>query len=768
VKFWPRALFKMYKCCELAFEDKEEYLVHFELEHDCESTMSRIKCGSVGCCWTFTDPEILKKHVLNHRDVFDHMRYIRQLEERHGRILESQSEEVAHQLSTLYAKPSVTSELVQRTVQMSQNLANCSAQIEQRNSIFKIIAEYSISTKDLRNVALALHKLSHPFSGFETEEKRMAWFENANTLIPFHDYDMGTICAQSCDFNLWRSLQKFLNKPGMPDTVKKYMAECEETRDGSFRSILQGELWQRKKALFPPGKLMIPLTLYCGDFPIMDSDEKVGAIYINMPALPRKMQPLFDFVFLSSLHFSADRKQLDPASYLDSTLHKLKNLEYEGLSLNFDTGYEQVYFCLTHVQAEDYVLDELLGRTTTNECRFCKADEHQRKTMVKDDGDLIRTEATTSFFDVYRLPFNSTEDWYLDVLTDFLVRVCKVDLVYILTDLIFVQNIISVDDLNRRMLYFNYPVKDKRNMPSEFSADDLKNGQIKMEADQILCFVRNLPMMVGNLIYLREGDEEEKQLLSWTLFMAMRNILYFLLAKTMAPGAEVELRHLVDTHHTLFKQFAPHNGTLPLEFHNAIHYWRIVQKLGPPAVQETRPKVSSEHCGGIADKVDLLGAIAWKQQMIMNEKLLLKNYTIEDNFKAPTFQTNVQLHVMREFSMLGPADGLKSVRRLICFNEMFKIGSVVVLGMDEGGRPTFGKIEHIILVQGGAEGAFKLLCAKLENNFHDERFGAYSLSESKPKVRLVVDRDDIMWRRCFNLHKINNEIYVSLHAEIHF
>lgn len=776
----------MYRCCGLEFDDKEEYLVHFEREHDSVYVLApRIKCGFVGCCWTFMSADLLKKHVLNHIDVFDHDKYIQKLEKNGGDVLggnsgelvdkkmlataHKQSEFVARQLSSLYAEPCMSRQSVGLTVQMSEEIANCPPMIEMRNRLYEIVAKYPIPRQDLRKMAYALHKLSHHYSGFETEEKRMAYYKKSGSLIPFEEYTMGNISAQACDFDIELILRKFMQQPGMLDTVKNFMMKCEDTRSDNFRSILQGALWERKKSLFP-GKLVIPLTLYCGDFAVMDSDVKVGAIYVNVPALPRKMQPLLDFVFLSGLHYSADRKHLEPEHYFGPTLEQLKKLQDEGLTLDLGTSQVKVYFCLTHIQAEDYVLDEILGRTSTDECRFCTADEHLRKKMVIDQDDLMRTESTKSVFDTYNL-LNSAENWYLDVVTDFLEGVCKLDLVHILIDLIFVQNIISLNNLNRRILTFKYLTEDKRNTPAVFSADDLKNGKIKMDAAQILCFVRNFPMMVGDLIYKHEGDkDEDEQLMSWTLFMRIHSILYVLLAKTSsAPTAEYSyLRELIEDHHTMFMKFAPHNGTLPLAFHNATHYWRIIQQLGPPAVQEARPKVSSEHCFVCRKREEVLGSIAWKHQMIINNKLLMKNYIVddEDDFKAPKLQIDVKLEVMRDFSVLGPADGLKSVLMLNCFKEIFKIGAVVVQGMDEGGRPVFCRIEHI-LIDSNQKGVFKLLCAKLKNNYYDVRLGAYSLSECKPKCRLALGRDDFMWRRCFNAHKINGDVYVSLHAEVY-
>jgi hypothetical protein len=771
----------MYLCCDLEFDVKEEYLAHFESEHEWELAIAEINCGFVGCSSTFLNKAQLKKHVFSHKDVFDLERYIRNLQENGGDffnpkpdnsvdlILSTQCDIVAQKLSSLYAEPSMTYRSVDDIVKFSVDLANSSSLFSKRDELFKMFSSKSWSREELQQMAKVAYSLSHPFVGFETEEKRMARFEKLGTLIPFVNYDIGRLGAfsKACVFELEPMLKNFFQTPDVLYKVQKYMTNCEDERGNAYKSLLQGKLWERKKALFP-GKMVIPLTLYCGDFPVTYTDIKIGVFYLNVPALPMDMRPLLDFVFIAGLHFSADRTARCSGnnSVIGPIMERLQKLQDEGLTLDLGASKVQVYFCLTHVQADNLVLDELLGLPTTNVCRFCTADEHLRKTMVRDDDSLLRENEpyprVQCELNCYGVHYQSIENWYLDIVKDFLKGVCKLDLVHILTDLIFVRKIITVDDLNQRMLTFNYSTQDRRNMPAAFWLSDLKNGKIKMKAVQIECFVRNFPLIMADVMM---QNVERLQLQSWKLFMSMRKILYMLLAQTWIPRSEGRLRDLVDAHHTLFKQFAPYNGTLPLKFHNATHYWRIVQQLGPPNVQEARPKVCSEHCLDLEDEVDVFYPITWKHQMILNEKLLLKNYTVGDDFKAPKLQFAVDPE--SEISIFGLTGSLKSVLELKCFEEIFKIGSVVVIGAGASGLPEFCQIEHIILVDGGTKRVCKFVCAKLEIDLFEERLGVYCVSESKPKDTLIVDRGDFMWRRCFNAHKLNGAMYVSLHAEMH-
>jgi hypothetical protein len=758
----------MYKCCDLEFDYKEEYIIHFELKHDCEFAIARRKCGSVGCSWTFTNAALLKKHVHNHRDKFDHAKYISKLQKNGicivslmpGNLGAARKDVVARQLSKLYAAPSMTIENVAAGIQVSEDIANSRAMANMHNAMFDILSTKEMSREDLQTVAQSLYILSHPFTGFETEAKRMAWFKNKGTLVPFHQDG-----AVECSFDIDHMLQTFLQQPGMLETVKKHMKACEDTPNVNFRSVLQGELWKHKKALFP-GKLVIPLTLHCGDFRAMNTEVKVGVVHVNMAALPTEMQPMLDFVFVAGLHYSAVRKQVSVDSYLGPTLELLKSLQDEGLTLDLGPTCpaEQVYFCLVNVQGADDVLDEILERTSSDEsCRFCTADQHQRRSMTTDADIFIRKVATESIFDEYHLHYQGTENWYLDVVTDFLKGVCKLDLgLIILPNLIFVNKIVSVETLNHRMLRFRYSTDEKRNMPKPFLAKDLINGKIKMSAAQILCFVRNFPLMVGDLINLVE------QLDSWKLFMSMRSVLETLLAETSAPRAAKNLQSVVELHHDLFKKL--HAGILPAEFHNATHYWRIVQQLGLPALQEARPSVSSDHCFSCVNKTEVLGAIAWKHQMILNNKLLRKNYTVDDEFKAPELQSDVEFSILQDFFIFGPADQFKSVLSVSCFKQIFKIGSVVVGGLNKEGRPEFCQIEHI-LVDSGSKGDFKLLCARMKIEYGDDRLGNVRVSEIEPKIRQVVGKGDVMWRKCFNAHTINGNIYVSYSYErayLHF
>jgi hypothetical protein len=257
--------------------------------------------------------------------------------------------------------------------------------------------------------------------------------------------------------------------------------------------------------------------------------------------------------------------------------------------------------------------------------------------------------------------------------------------------------------------------------------------------------------------------------------MLMRNILFKLLAGSWAPNSEHQFRELVAEHHELFKNFTPRNRLLPPKFHFLTHYWRIVKYIGPPVNcwamrEEAKHKVSTSYCKVSANRMNLLKSIAWKHQMIMNERILGNTNYLESArlVKKPVHFSEIDDSVKISYMEYLPSiENFMSIKKVTVLGAEFKVGCVVSIGIDENGYPVFCKVCHIVFSVLDNDSVL-FLCEKMEIGYYNDLLGAYCVLDSPLQDRLVVALKDVKWSRAFNVARVGDENYVSLHADIHF
>lgn len=90
----------------------------------------------------------------------------------------------------------------------------------------------------------------------------------------------------------------------------------------------------------------------------------------------------------------------------------------------------------------------------------------------------------------------------------------------------------SLEDLNQRMLLFEYGMTKYKNTPPPISQNHLKNNCIIMSASE-MCFVRYFGLIVGNLVPL------ETEI--WKLYIHLRKMMYY-----RTSTININLRKMID------------------------------------------------------------------------------------------------------------------------------------------------------------------------------------------------------------------------------
>jgi hypothetical protein len=112
-------------------------------------------------------------------------------------------------------------------------------------------------------------------------------------------------------------------------------------------------------------------------------------------------------------------------------------------------------------------------------------------------------------------------------------------------------------------------------------------------------------------------------------------------------------------------------------------------------------------------------------------------------------------------------ENFKSIKKVTALGAEFKVGCVISIGIDENGNPVFCKVCHVIFSMVDNNSVF-FLCEKMELGYFNDLLGAYCVLDSPFQNRVAVELKDVKWSRAFNVVRVGNENYVSLHAEIHF
>ena len=97
---------------------------------------------------------------------------------------------------------------------------------------------------------------------------------------------------------------------------------------------------------------------------------------------------------------------------------------------------------------------------------------------------------------------------------DLLEGVCPLEILLVLNELIH-QKIVTLDQINGQIVSFSYGFADAHNRPNIISESVLQrpDGSIGQTASQTWCLIRNLPLMIGDVIPHENWEFSD---ISWT------------------------------------------------------------------------------------------------------------------------------------------------------------------------------------------------------------------------------------------------------------
>ncbi|XP_067638359.1 uncharacterized protein [Eurosta solidaginis] len=207
---------------------------------------------------------------------------------------------------------------------------------------------------------------------------------------------------------------------------------------------------------------------------------------------------------------------------------------------------------------------------------------------------------------------------------DFFEDVCQYDLALIFDYFIF-KKLIALEVLNIKVRGFSFCYHDRQNKPPEISKDHIKNKRIILSAAKMQSLVRNLPIMIGNLI--------PKCSEHWQLVLKLADITDIITVNHYQPEYCDLLKCVVNEYLvTLLKLFP---NSLKPKNHFLVHYTTVMKVSGAlrnlsSMRGESKNKESKEFATVAINRINICYTITTKHQLKLNH--YFHNFKTPDDF----------------------------------------------------------------------------------------------------------------------------------------
>ena len=319
-----------------------------------------------------------------------------------------------------------------------------------------------------------------------------------------------------------RSIQAFCKNNEVLDYI---MSMPTEGQVNILSDICDGKIFKNNEIFqtFPN----IQILLYFDEFVVSNplrgnqAKHKLAAFYYTLANIPIKYRSRVKDMQLAILCKSCDLKYFGFQAILKPLIEDIKILETEGIVISDIPC--KVKGSIVSVIGDNLAANQIGGYVTcfsgnAHCCRFCTASINDMQLQFRDSFFVQRTKQMhnqhlslvnidSKYVSAYGLkfesPLNSLNFFHTsamlppDIMHDLFEGVVPFELGLIINNLIS-KNYITLSQLNYKIKYSKFGFHDNENRPTELS-DNFTKG-IKMISSRIWCFLRFLPLLIGNYV----------------------------------------------------------------------------------------------------------------------------------------------------------------------------------------------------------------------------------------------------------------------------
>ncbi|KAJ8049893.1 hypothetical protein HOLleu_02837 [Holothuria leucospilota] len=675
----------------------------------------------------------------------------------------------------------ISSSLVQKIIcDVQEFVHNIVASIENKVTTFLDTYTCTPHDEDIRGVLCDIFSnLNNPFSQIDTETAQKAYFLEKGALILPEEKLLGYHFKFKLDRRtgspmqvqeketfqyvpLAKSLKQYLELPGVMECILSAHSSSEPNilmsyRDGIYYKSQDNDMDDRPT---------IPLLLYYDDFETVNplgskrGKHKLGAFYIGILPLPAKYQARLSNILLYSLAKSSLITKYGIDSVITNLKDDLQRLSKEGgLHIESKDYTGMVIPKLFQVVGDNLGVHSLLGYVTSFTanyyCRYCKGHRSNLQKLVEEDQSLLRNKENysadiisndTSLTGVKTTSVLNQIDGYHvvenvapDVMHDFTEGIIPLEMHLVLQRLIE-REMFTLEEINSRIISFNYGFVDKTNKPSPIKLSSLLNPSAAsgQTSAQMTCLALNLALMLGDRI--NQNSEE------WEVFLLLIEIFKIVMSQSISLSATYVLKALIKDHHELFLGVFPYRTLTPKQ-HFLLHYPTIIRKLGPlrqySSLRFEGKHKSFKHTASICNNFqNIAKTLANKHQMNQCYSYLIKE---------PIGSKDVVLHQEVVTTVQNLAWSEPVIAKLGCKMEDeviivgvaeihgydFREGVVVLMTWGEEG-PSFGQIQCVSV----KETNIYLILTEMKTICYERHLQAFAVKhESKPATAIMEPKN---------------------------
>lgn len=579
--------------------------------------------------------------------------------------------------------------------------------------------EYSLTDHLTKNDLI--NKLDQFTINNEIEERL-----DVGELTYGENHSKGTLI--SLHFQFRKIFEKESNLNDSLEAIRKW-----ENDSSSISNFVQGDLWKKKKSLYP-NKIVMPYFLYFDDAEINNplgshaTVHSIGAVYYSFPLL--KNTSKLSNIFIAGFLKSSDLKSYgnDPCFY--QLIDNIIDLEKNGILIKTHTGsYITVHFILGIILGDNLGLNTILdfskSFSANHFCRFCKEPKISTQYLCEENIDTLRNKTNydndlqlqdftktginkRSIFNSI-MTFHAVENFSVDIMHDIFEGICHYNMSHIILHYIE-NNVFTLEMLNNRKQLFNYGSSEVGNLSGVIKSDHLKKKHLKMSAREMMTFVHHFSLMVGD--FVPENDD------IWSFYILFLNIIDSLTSSTFNEDSIILLQHQIKEHNTKFIELF--GDTLKPKYHILTHYPTIIRQSGPPKHFwsfrfEAKHRELKMYCRSTNSRRNIPYTLAKKFEYKFANFIIspqVKELIITENFKRES--------IFKEFLNTNFRTESSSYSQIQFNGTIYKIGLILSLFTD---KLNLYEIIEIVVTDGN----IFVLCNNIDHIVYNSHFDAYEI-----------------------------------------
>ncbi|XP_051158001.1 uncharacterized protein LOC127279603 [Leptopilina boulardi] len=430
-------------------------------------------------------------------------------------------------------------------------------------------------------------------------------------------------------------------------------------------------------------------------------EHKLGGGFVSIPCLPPHLVAKMESILLVIICYAKDLKTFGNEKIFRKAIDDFHSLSTKGIKLNIDDQEITVYFECVLILGDKLGLNTICGfyqnfSKSKYYCRICTASQEQCKTLTTENKNLLRTLKSNeadilidpSLYGIKeycifnRIPkFHISKNVTVDAMHDVPEGVAVYSTGKVLESLID-KKIITLEELNRRIETFPYNDVEKSNKPMPLfytQGKKCKKLKIKQSASEMLCLVRYLGLMIGDLI--PAGNE------NWKLYQYIRRAIGIITSPKLNISEIAELKKLISKHNALYITLY---GPLKPKMHIWTHYPTVTIRNGPVChfsslMFERKNRKLKEIAVGTSSNINLPLTIGIRHQLQLCYTKEFCTNAKSDITYGPIDNKNAQDEFLKLIPNINKQLDVKTFKHIEILHHKFSEGTILITRIDDKG-----------------------------------------------------------------------------------